>query len=101
MAINKSYSTKEFFSAFNKVRFGTAKNAQGEEFTAIRCYKTGEPRFTPVSISNKVKYNNANDLMAQGDQLQVVEATNEETGNTFFSLCPLNDFSNWGEELSF
>lgn len=101
MAIVKSFSTKDFFGAFTKVKLGQATNKAGKEFTAIRCYTDGNPRYTPVSISEKVTYASAKDLMAQTDKLQVVEAVDEKTGNTFYSLCPLHDFSAWGEELHF
>lgn len=99
MAILNSFAVKDFFGAFNKVKIGQATNKEGKEFTAIRCYTKGKPGYTPVSISEKVTYTNAQDLMAQGEQLQVVEA--EKDGVTFYSLCPLHDFSDWGEELNF
>lgn len=101
MAIVKSFAVKDFFGGFAKVKIGQATNKAGKEFTAIRCYETGNPRYTPVSISEKVTYESAKDLMAQTDKLQVVEAVDEKTGNTFYSLCPLHDFSDWGEELHF
>lgn len=101
MAIVKSFAVKDFFGSFDKVRLGEATNKEGQKFVAIRCYTNGNPRYTPVSISQKVEYKGAQDLMSKSDSLQVVEAVNEETGVTFYSLCPLNDFSNWGEELHF
>lgn len=101
MAIVKSFAVKDFFGSFDKVRIGEATNKAGNEFTGIRCYTKGLSQYTPVSISEKVVYKDEEDLMKQTEMLQVVKAVDDKTGNTFYSLCPLHDFSNWGKELSF